>query len=166
VPVGVRVQARSSGGCDPAHRQLSLDELPLTLPPLFAEACGYRGKARYVALCWIPDLSELWWSDDGEAVLGVAGPFVSLCRHPATAHALSRYRSAVTVDMPTPWLLVDRGRRTLSMRAPGAVWRILEGQSDELGRARRPAADPLRQRELERTVGAWLDWMAQRKGRG
>jgi hypothetical protein len=99
-------------------------------------------------------------------VLGVAGPFLALCRHPATADALSRYRSAVTVDMPTPWLLVDRGRRTLSMGAPGAVWRILEGQSDELGRARRPAANPLRQRELERTVSAWLDWMAQRKGRG
>lgn len=145
---------------------MSLDELPLTLPPLFAEACGYRGKARHVALCWIPDLDELWWSDDGEAVLGVEGPFLALCRHPATAEAMSRYHAAVTRDMPTPWLLVDRGRRTLSMGAPGAVWRTLEGQLDELGRARRPTADPLRQRELERTVGAWLDWMAQRKGRG
>ena len=60
---------------------------------------------------------------------------------------------------------MDRGRRTLSMGAPGEVWRVIEDQSDDVGRARRPAADPLRQRELERTVGAWLDWMAQRKGR-
>jgi hypothetical protein len=166
MPVVLRVQSRSSRRCQPAHQQLSLDELPLTLPPLFVEACGYRGKARYVALCWIPDLGELWWSDNGEAVLGVESPFLALCRHPATADALSGYRSAGSADTPMPWLLVDRGRRALSMGAPGAVWRIIEAQADELGRARRPAADPLRQRELERTVGAWLDWMAQRKGRG
>jgi hypothetical protein len=144
---------------------LSLEELAVTLPPLFAEACGYRGKGRYVALCWIPELNELWWSDNGEAMLGVAGAFLALCRHPATAGALSRYRSAATMDGLRPWLLVDRGRRTLSMGAPGEVWRVIESQSDDVGRARRPAADPLRQRELERTVGAWLDWMAQRKGR-
>ena len=147
------------------RNQLSLDELAVTLPPLFAEACGYRGKARYVALCWIPELNELWWSDNGEAILGVAGAFLALCRHPATAGALSRYRWAATLDGLRPWLLVDRGRRTLSMGAPGEVWRVIEDQSDDVGRARRPAADPLRQRELERTVGAWLDWMAQRKGR-
>jgi hypothetical protein len=145
---------------------LSLEELSLTLPPLFAEACGYRGKARYVALCWIPELGELWWSDNGEAMLGVAGPFLLLCRHRATAGALSSYKAAATLDGLRPWLLVDRGRRTLTMGAPDEVWQVIEQQSEDLGRSRRPAAEPLRQRELERTVGAWLDWMAQRKGRG
>lgn len=145
---------------------MSLEELPLTLPPLFAEACGYRGKARYVALCWIPELRELWWSDNGQAVLGTSGTFVTLCRHPATSRALSSYRMAATIDGIRPWLLIDRGRRTLSMGPPDRVWSVLEHQSHDLGRQRRPAADSLRQRELERTVGAWLDWMAQRKGRG
>src|SRR5437763_9656093 len=113
VPVPV-VQPRSS--VQLASRQLSLEELSLTLPPLFAEACGYRGNSRYVALCWIPELGELWWSDDGEAVLGVAGPFLLLCRHRATAGALSGYLAAATVrERERPWLLVDRGRRNLSI---------------------------------------------------
>jgi hypothetical protein len=145
---------------------VSLKELLLTLPPMFAEACGYRGKARYVALCWIPELGELWWSDDGQAMLGTASSFLTLCRHPATAGALSEYRSAATQDGTRPWLLVDRGRRTLSSGPPDAVWQVIEGQSENVGRARRPTADQRRQRELERTVVAWLDWMAQRKGRG
>src|SRR5436190_17303696 len=97
-----------------ARNQLSLEELAVTLPPLFAEACGYRGKARYVALCWIPELGELWWSDDGEALLWTPSPFLTLCRQPATAGALSEYRSAATLENIRPWLLVDRGRRTLS----------------------------------------------------
>jgi hypothetical protein len=147
------------------HRQLSLEELPLTLPPLFAETCGYRGRARYVALCWIPDLAELWWSDDGQAVLGEVRALEMLCRHPATAGALSRYRSAAVGRGMTPWLLVDRARRTLSMGPPGQVWEAVETQSEELGRPRRPAADPRRQRELVRTMRAWLDWMRQRQGR-
>jgi len=151
----------------PPSDQLSLKELPLTLPPLFAEACGYRGKARYVGLCWIPELGELWWSDDGEALLGVPGPFVLLCRHQATTAAIRPFLAAATRDGVRPWLLADRDRRTLSMGAPGEVWDVIESQEAESpGRARRPAAEPLRQRELERTVRAWLDWMARRKARG
>lgn len=149
-----------------APRPVSLKELLLTLPPMFAEACGYRGKARYVALCWIPELGELWWSDDGEALLGTPSAFLTLCRHPATAAALSDYRSAATQETLRPWLLVDRGRRTLSSGPPGKVWQVIEKQAVDAGRARRPTADQRRQRELERAVVAWLDWMAQRKGRG
>jgi hypothetical protein len=145
---------------------LSLSELPLTLPPMFAEACGYHGRARYVAFCWIPEHGELWLSDNGEATLGTAGPFLLLCRHRATAGALREYRAEATLDGMRPWLLVDRGRRTMSSGPPGEVWRVIEGQPADVGRARRPPADQLRQRELERTVVAWLDWMAQRKGRG
>jgi hypothetical protein len=151
----------------PASDDLSLKELPLTMPPLFAEACGYRGKARYVGFCWIPELRELWWSDDGEALLGAPGPFLLLCRHPASAAAVSPFLAAATRDGVRPWLMADRGRRTLSMGAPGEVWQMIETQETESpGRARRPAADPLRMRELERNVAAWLDWMAQRKARG
>jgi hypothetical protein len=151
--------------CRPADA-VSLKELRLTLPPMFAEACGYRGKARYVAFCWIPEHRELWWSDDGEAMLGAAGPFLVLCRHQATASALSEFRMEATRDGVRPWLLVDRGRRTLSSGPPGTVWSVIEEQAADVGRARRPTADQRRQRELERTVVAWLDWMAQRKGRG
>jgi hypothetical protein len=151
----------------PAADELSLRELRLTLPPLFPEACGYRGQARYVGFCWIPELKELWWSDDGEALLGVPGPFLMLARHEATTAAIRPFLAAATRQGVRPWLLADRGRRTLSMGAPGEVWDVIETQeTGSPGRARRPAAEPLRMRELERSVGAWLDWMAQRKDRG
>jgi hypothetical protein len=152
---------------EPAGDELNLRELRLALPPLFAEACGYRGQARYVGFCWIPELKELWWSDDGAALLGIAGPFLMLCRHPATSGAVLPFLAAATRDGVRPWLLLDRGRRTLRMGAPSEVWDVIERQQAESpGRARRPAAEPLRMRELERSVGAWLDWMAQRKDRG
>lgn len=59
---------------------MRLEEPALTLPPLFAEACGYRGKARHVALCWIPEKGELWWSDDGYATLGRSNASVILAQ--------------------------------------------------------------------------------------
>jgi hypothetical protein len=144
---------------------LRLRELPLRLPPLFAEACGYRGAGRYVALCWIPELREVWLSDDGQATVGDADSFLILCDHPATGDALDEYRRLATGHGMRPWLLIDRNRRTLSMGSPGAVWSVIQSQfNDGLGRHR--SGVHLRRRpELVRTVRAWLDWMGKRRGR-
>jgi hypothetical protein len=143
---------------------LTIEELPLRLPPLFAEACGYEGKARYVALCWIPELRELWWSDDGHATIGVARSFLVLCSHPATADTMRGYQDLTVGGELRPWLLIDRDRRTLSMGRADQVWEMLESQSVH---GRRPAidrADPRRQRQMEDSVRAWLDWMGNRNG--
>jgi hypothetical protein len=144
---------------------LSLAELPLRLPPLFAEACGYKGTARFVALCWIPELRELWLSDDGTARVGHADPFLILCDHAATGDALEEYRRLATGQGLRPWLLVDRNRRTLSMGNPGAVWNVTESQFDGEQRERQSGGNVRPRPELVRAVRAWLDWMGKRRGR-
>jgi hypothetical protein len=144
---------------------LSLEELPLTLPPMFAEACGYQGRARYIALCWIPELGELWWSDDGEATLGDSRVFRMLFEHPATSEALGRYREEATRDQVRPWLLIDRDRRKLSMGPLGDVWSTIGDQDGRRRLGRGPAIDPRRQLELERAISTWLDWMGKRVDR-
>jgi hypothetical protein len=147
---------------------LTLAELPLTLPPMFAEACGYRGAARYVALCWIPEERELWLSDDGHAVLGDLSAFLMICEHRATATALSAYQAANAQWGIRPWLLVDRDRRAISFGDPARVWGMLLTNHTTIatgatGGFRRPLPDPRWQRWLERGVSAWLDWAARRQ---
>ncbi len=145
---------------------MNLEELQLTLPPMFAEACGYQGGARYIALCWIPELGELWWSDDGEATLGDSHAFKMLSEHPATSDALAVYHVEATRSGVRPWLLIDRDRRRLSMGERGEVWRMIGTQAGGRRLSRRSAIDPRRTLELERAIAAWLDWMGKRNGRG
>ncbi|HEY7629078.1 MAG TPA: hypothetical protein VH817_00160 [Thermoleophilaceae bacterium] len=145
---------------------MSLVELPLTLPPMFAEACGYQGEARHIALCWIPELGELWWSDNGQATLGDSRAFLMLCGHPATSDALKDYqREAASEGDERPWLLVDRDRRRLSMGPHERIWRMVEAQPNGRRLGRRPRLDRYRQRQLEHIVSSWLDWMGRRNGR-
>jgi hypothetical protein len=110
-------------------RSLSLEELPLVLPPAFAEACGYRGNARYVALCWTSERFELLWSDNGHAVVGYPDAFLTLCTHPATEAALEPFHRAISRDVSRPWLLIDRDRRRISFGNAAEVWRVLDEQS-------------------------------------
>ena len=141
---------------------MSVEELPLRLPPLFAEACGYDGAARHVALCWVPELRELWWSDGGHATIGMARSFLVLCSHPATAETLRRYHQFTAGGELRPWLLIDRDRRTLSVGPVDAVWRVLGSQSSD---GRRPVgkhSDPQLRRQVEHLVRAWLDWTGAR----
>lgn len=142
---------------------MSLEDLPLAPPPLFAEACGYVGHARFVALRWLPEVQELWWSDDGHATLGDAIPLIALCEHPVTAAALCDYVQASRNAQFGPWLVVDRARRTMQAGQPLQVWRVIEPQREEVSRRRRPAPDVMRQRELARSVLMWLDSMALRQ---
>lgn len=107
---------------------MTLVELELVLPPFFAEACGYRGTARHIALRWAPELFELRWSDDGRSVVGEVDAFRTLCRHPATATALEPFHRANSAGGLPPWLLVDRDRRRLSFGTAAEVWRILDRQ--------------------------------------
>jgi|tagenome__1003787_1003787.scaffolds.fasta_scaffold20906667_4 hypothetical protein len=147
---------------------MGLVELPLTPPPMFVQACGYRGNARHVALCWIPEDGVLWLSDDGNVVLGEPRALVLMAEHPATAPALENYTEANACWAIRPWLLVDRSRRTLGFGDPATVWQTI-AQSEHGPHTRRaPVPDPLvidprRQRWLEHRVSTWLDWVAQRE---
>src|ERR687887_94907 len=76
------------------------------------EACAYKGTARYVALCWIPETDELWWSENGESVPGNPAPLLLLCSHPFTAAAVTAYVSRVAPAAGgRRCLLIDRDRR-------------------------------------------------------
>src|SRR6187549_1136320 len=104
---------------------MRLVELPVQIPPFFLEACGYRGKARYVGLHWNEDPAELWMSDDGHATLGLAQPMVLLWRRDGGEGALERFRIEREELGRTPWLLVDRSRRSLFLGDAAAVWRTV-----------------------------------------
>ena len=105
---------------------MSLRRVDLVLPPGFAEACGYCGSARRVALCWIPGLEELRWSDDGHAYFGTASAFKDLCRDPAAARALVPFHRANESGAVRPWLLIDRDTGHLSFGDPAEVWAELD----------------------------------------
>jgi hypothetical protein len=139
-----------------------LEEVEVRLPPLFAEACGYRGSARYVALCWVPEKQELWCADSDEATLGETRAFKMLCEHEATGAALVPFLEAVETALPRPWLLIDRARRTLSFGNPTEIWKVTAGQHLEARQDGRRFGGAHWQRQLEREVQAWLDWMAKR----
>jgi hypothetical protein len=110
------------------HRTLGLEELPVVLPPSFAEACGYRGDARYVGFCWIPEKLELRWSDDGHGDIGNANAFMAFCNDSATKAAMRSYSRANAREPLRPWLLVDQRRGKLSYGSRLEVWRIVDGQ--------------------------------------
>jgi hypothetical protein len=110
---------------------VSLQELSLALPTWFAEACGYRGEARYVAICWIPEDGQLWWSDDGHAYAGRPDALLALSRDPTTRPALAPFELAILTHGVRPWLLVDREERRLSFGSAAEVWAALEGETFE-----------------------------------
>src|SRR5215212_10584585 len=102
---------------------MRLVELPLTIPPFFLEACGYRGDCRYVALQWQEEAGELWLSDNGHAIAGKAQPMVLLWRRDGGLDALDSFRDARERLGREPWLLVDRSSRSLFLGDAAAVWR-------------------------------------------
>jgi hypothetical protein len=107
---------------------MRLVQLPVQVPPFFLEACGYRGHARYVGLQWHEQPAELWMSDDGHAIRGMAQPMVTLWRRHGGEPALERFRIERAELGRTPWLLVDRNRRHLFLGDAAAVWRTVETQ--------------------------------------
>ena len=141
---------------------MSLYDLPLTLPPLFAEACGYKGAARYVALCWLPETEELWWSGSGESVRGNPAPLVLLCNHPFTTAAVTAYVSRVAPDAGgRRCLLIDRDRRALSVGDRAAISDAIAGQRPT--KRHDLMRDPRLARQLLRNMSTWLDWMEARR---
>src|SRR3954447_18241190 len=103
---------------DPPLVQLEGD-LAVDVPPFCAEACGYRGSARYVAVRWVEGESDVLLSDDGHIAQGIAGPMPLLWRRDGGGPALDRYRT-LCGDGATPWLLIDRERRVLSIGCAAA----------------------------------------------
>jgi len=103
-------------------------KLRVTLPPFFAEACGYRGSARYLAVRWVEEASELWLTDDGHVVRGRPAAMTALWRRDGGDAALEHYRGAARSSAKTPWLLFDREQHSVSVGCALSVWRMIELQ--------------------------------------
>src|SRR4051794_17799153 len=107
---------------------MRLVELPVEVPPFFLEACGYRGAAPLVGVQWCEDASELWMSDNGHATRGAAEPMVLLWRRDGGGGALERVRIQREELGRTPWLVVDRKRRSVFLGDAACVWRVVDTQ--------------------------------------
>jgi hypothetical protein len=103
-------------------------ELPVTLPPFFAEACGYRGSARYVAVRWLEQTAELLLSDNGHVRRGHAGAMTTLWRRDGGEAALEQFRSEIRNSEHPCWLLLDREQDRISVGCALSVWRTVETQ--------------------------------------
>jgi hypothetical protein len=107
----------------------ALVELPVSVPLFFAEACGYRGRRRFVALRWHESAKQLWFTDDGHAVRGVARPMTMLWRRSGGRASLERYRAELQERGAPPWFVVDRAAGRLGLGSAAAVGRLIESQS-------------------------------------
>jgi len=106
-----------------------LAQLPISLPLFFAESCGYRGDAQFVALKWDEEADELWVADSDHARRGFSNAMTLLWRRSGGAEALARYRAELEAHGGTPWLLIDRTARTISLGNASEVWRMVHGQA-------------------------------------
>ena len=117
--------------------------LPVTLPPFFAEACGYRGSARYLAVRWVEGASELWISDDGHVARGRPAAMTALWRREGGEAALELYRGEARSSAKPPWLLFDREEQSVSVGCALSVWRVIERQHGARSSDRDDAAGAL-----------------------
>lgn len=108
--------------------RLSLTPLPVTVPPFFCEACGYRGVARYIALRWFDANGALWVSDDGHVTTGCSRALRALWRRADGAIALDLFRAEERALGRPPWLLLDRETARLYVGGPADVWPLIDAQ--------------------------------------
>ena len=100
----------------------------MTPPPFFAEACGYRGSARYVALRWTEEPAHLLLSDNGHVKRGRPAPMVTLWRRDGGEAALAHLRQEISANESPQWLLLDREEHRISVGCALSVWRVIDTQ--------------------------------------
>jgi hypothetical protein len=104
---------------------VDLVELPIRVPIFFAEACGYRGESRFVAIRWSERTGELWFSDNGQTARGRAQSVAMLWRQDGGPAALERFRTEEHQLGRLPWLVIDRKSGGLLMGTAADVHRLL-----------------------------------------
>jgi hypothetical protein len=108
--------------------ETSLKQLPLTAPPILAEAIGYQGKARYVAFYWTSYGDEIIYSDGRLSADGDWHAWFVFTRHKSIAPHLEEYNLGSSDEEATHWLLVDRLTHALYVGAQGEVHQTLRCQ--------------------------------------
>lgn len=112
-----------------------LELLSVSVPLFFAESCGYRGEARFVAMKWDERADALWVGDNDHAMRGFSPAMKLLWRRPGGCDALARYRTEIQERGETPWFLIDRKKHTISLGEARTVW---HGVQDPTVLAARP----------------------------
>ena len=106
-------------------------QLGIQAPPMLAEAVGYPGRARYVALYWTPYGDEVIYADGHLSADGYWHAWLLFTRHRTIAPHLQAYNLGSSDEEATDWLLVDRETYALYVGTPGEVLRVLRGQYDD-----------------------------------
>lgn len=150
---------------------LGLTPLDVPVPPMLAQALGYSGTARFVALYWDAEIGEARFDDgqtDEEANYEAWDIFIN---HAAIAPSLEDYE----VGDPYPakhFVLLDREK--IEFHGGGALFigplEILSETMRPGGVARTETASPAKAPTTEAAwqtivlrLGAWLDEQLERK---
>lgn len=119
-----------------------------SVPPVFEEAMGYFGQARYVGFYWEPAGDELMVDDGRTSFTGEWGPFRVLMNHPATFPIFAPYDFGSSDGYGPDMLVLDRETREASVLkvaearrllrdqhpAPSAQDMVLQVDAEEMGR--------------------------------
>ena len=101
--------------------------LPVPVPPMLEEACGYTGQARYVALYW--GAGDEAYVDDGQmSTTGEWEAYLTFVWHWSVAPSLQGYDLGSSEEEARHWLILDREQRQLSIAEVSVAQRVLRAQ--------------------------------------
>jgi hypothetical protein len=102
--------------------------LHVPVPPMLAEAIGYKGEARFVSFQWTPYGDEADYSDGWLSGTGNWQAFLAYIQHPVVSPFLQRYDFGSSENEASHALILDRDKSEL-MIAPVKEARVfLESQ--------------------------------------
>lgn len=92
--------------------------LPLSCPPMLAEAVGYRGASRFVAFAWSPAGDEAIYDDGYASGTGEWTAYLAFVCHPVVRPLLADAQLGSSDREASHWLLADlaEGRLYLGPR--------------------------------------------------
>jgi hypothetical protein len=105
--------------------QEGLLPLPIPVPPPLAEALGYTGEARYLAIWWEAAADEAMWSDGRTTSGGWWHGFLTYIQHPRVEPYLAPYGLGSREEPAVHYLLLDLVDRQAYVGTASQVTRFL-----------------------------------------
>jgi hypothetical protein len=85
-----------------------LTPLNIPVPPMLANALGYKGEVRYVSFQWTPYGDEVDYSDGRLTATGTWQAFLAYIQHPAVSSVLQDYGLGSSENEAKHTLILDR----------------------------------------------------------
>lgn len=101
--------------------------LPVPVPPMLEEACGYGSQAKYVAFYWGAG-DEAYVDDGRSSCTGEWDAYLTLMQHPTVAPWLRGYDFGSSEEPAKQWLILDREHRQLLAAPVEVAQRLLQTQ--------------------------------------